>query len=147
MTVAGDKLFTFILLATAGAACGQPADMTPKAPIVIEGEIHFVDVTSSVPHATVYVRLEDVSLADAPSKVIAEELIPNISIEAEGQPSVPFSIRTPGLDERAVYTLTVHVDVGGSGEITLGDYITMESYPVSPTVSPTYINVRVRPVK
>ncbi len=114
---------------------------------MIEGRVHFVDVSSSIPHATVYVRLEDVSLADAPSKVIAEELIPNISIEAEGQPSVPFSIRTPGLDERTVYTLTVHVDVGGSGEITLGDYITMESYPVSPTESFSHMQVQVRQVK
>ena len=122
-------------------------DMTLSDPIVLEGEIHFVDVTSSIPLATVYVRLVDVSLADAPSKVIAEEVIHNVSIEVGSPRSVSFSIRTSELDDRAVYALTVHVDASGKGAITPGDYITMESFPVSPINSPTHMNVRVRPVR
>ena len=118
-------------------------DMTLNAPILVEGEIHFVDVTSSIPDAPVYVRLLDVSLADAPSKVIAEEVIHNITIEVKSPRSVAFSIPTPGLDENAMYVLTVHVDVGRSGAISSGDYITMESFPVSPNDAPAYMNVRV----
>lgn len=121
--------------------------MALNAPIVIEGKIHLVDVTSSIPHATVYVRLLDVSLADAPSKVIAEEVIHNVSIEVESLRSLPFSVRTSKLDKRAMYTLTAHVDASGKGAITPGDYITMESFPVAPTDSPAHMHVRVRQVK
>ena len=120
--------------------------MTPKASIVIEGEIHFVDVTSPVYEATAYLRVLGVSLADAPSEVIAEEVIPDVSIDVVDRRSVPFSIRASGLDERATYTLAVHVDVGGSGSIETGDYITMESFPVSPIGSIAGLEVRVHPV-
>ena len=115
--------------------------------MVIEGGVHFVNVSSSIPHATVYVQLVDVTLADAPSKVISEEIINDVSIDMENLLDLSFSIRAPSLDECAMYTLMVHVDVSGSGEITLGDYITMESYPVSPTESFSHMQVQVRQVK
>ena len=121
--------------------------MAPNESIVIEGEVHFVDVSSSTPHATVYVQLVDVTLADAPSEVITEEVIYDVSIDVGNPLDVPFSIRAPSLDERATYTLMVHVDVSGSGDITLGDYITMESYPVSPSESLGHMQVQVRQVK
>ena len=121
--------------------------MTQDASIVLEGQVHFVGVSSSIPHATMYVQLVDVTLADAPSTVIAEEVIHNVSIDVESPLAVPFSIRAPSLDERAMYTLMVHVDVSGSGHIMLGDYITMESFPVSLIDSPVFINVQVRLVQ
>ena len=121
--------------------------MTSNDSIVVEGEIHFADVTSPIRNATVYVRLVDMSLADAPSNVIAEEVIDNVSMEDQSQRAVPFSIRTSNLDERALYTLMVHVDVSGSGSVDLGDYVTMGTFPVSPTDPPGYMKVRVRPVK
>jgi len=117
--------------------------MTQNATIIVEGQVQFVGMSSSIPHATMYVQLVDVTLADAPSTVIAEEVIHNVSIDVESPHAVPFSIRAPSLNERAMYTLMVHVDVSRSGRITLGDYLTMESFPVSLIDSPVFINVQV----
>ena len=122
-------------------------EMTQNAPIVVEGEIHFVDVSSSIALATVYVRLMDVTLADAPSTVVEEQIIPDVSIGVEAPVTVSFSIRPVRLDERAAYVLMVHVDVDGEGIVTPGDYVTMESFPVSPIGSSTPMTVRVRPVR
>lgn len=122
--------------------------MAPNALFVVEGEIHLVDVSSTIVNATVYVQLLDVSLADAPSKVVAEEVIHDVSFDLDSPSAIPFSVRAPGLDRRGMYTVMVHVDVSGSGDITRGDYITMESFPVSPAVSPVYIpDVKVRLVR
>ena len=121
--------------------------MVLNTPVVIEGEIHLVDMTSTIPNATVYVQLLDVSLADAPSKVIVEEVIDNVTIEVKSPGSVPFSVQTSELEEFAMYTLAVHVDVSGKGGITAGDYITMESFPVKPMDPPEHIHVYVHQVK
>lgn len=113
---------------------------------IVEGDILFEDVSSSFSGATVYIRIEDVSIADAASKVVVEKSIHNVACAVGGQCSIPFSIRYSDLDERAMYTLSVHVDVDGSGVITPGDYITMESYPLSSSQAHVKINIKVRQV-
>jgi uncharacterized lipoprotein YbaY len=121
--------------------------MAQDAFIVIQGEVHLADASSSIPNATIYVRLVDVSLADAPSEVIAEEVLENVSIDSEHPTPITFSIRASNLDEDASYSLSVHVDLSGSGDISVGDYITMQSYPVSSTGSTGYLHVQVRQVR
>jgi len=121
--------------------------MIQRKSIVVEGKIYFSEVVSSFSSATVYVRLEDVSLADAPSRVVAQEVLRNVSLDEENPLPVSFSLRCPALDERAMYTLAVHTDVNGEGRVTPGDYITMESYPVSASRSCVQVTVHVRPVR
>ena len=116
------------------------------SPNTIEGEIVFAEATSSFSKATLYVRLEDVSLADAPSRVVAQEVVPNVSLEMSNPRPVPFSIQVPGLDRRTTYNLAVHVDVDNDGSVTSGDYITMESVPVPTSPLPARVNIRVRRV-
>lgn len=114
---------------------------------LIEGEIDFVDVPSPIFDATIYVRLLDMSWADAPSKVIAEEVIPNISIKAIRPSSIPFSMRIPELDKSLMYTLSAYINVNGKEEITDGDYITMESFPVTSIDLPVHMHLKVCQVK
>lgn len=112
---------------------------------VIEGDILFEDLQSPFSGATVHVRLEDVSLADAPSKVLSEVVLHDVSVNVKSF-SVPFSIRIPALDERSMYSLMVHVDVSGSGTVTKGDYLTMENYPVPLPPGRGRVRIRIRPV-
>lgn len=106
--------------------------MALNTPLVVEGIIHLVGVSSSTPNATVYVQIVEASLADAPSNVVAEEVILDFQIDMDNLAEIRFSILTSNLNRRANYDLIAHVDINGSGEITKGDYLTMESFPVSP---------------
>ena len=121
-------------------------EMINHKPQVVEGEIFFEDVFSSFSGATVYIRLEDVSIADAPAQIVAEKVVRNVSVNVDNLRPLPFSLNSPVLDERAMYSLSAHVDVGNNGIITQGDYITTESYPVKAFQSSVRMTVHVRPV-
>ncbi|KKH45236.1 hypothetical protein EO93_11250 [Methanosarcina sp. 1.H.A.2.2] len=90
----------------------------------IQGNILFESQKAPVEDATVYIRLDDVSLADAPSTVIAETSIEGVSVGREGNNSIPFTMGFPELAGNRSYSLRVHVDVDGDGKVSKGDYIT-----------------------
>jgi uncharacterized lipoprotein YbaY len=112
---------------------------------IINGEILFPEIIFSFSDASIFIRLDDVSRADASSHALSEKVLRGISINAEHPQTIAFQISVPALDERSRYSLTVLVDVDNDGAISPGDYITMESFPV--TASTVRINVRVWPVK
>lgn len=97
---------------------------------VVRGEITFPPDTPAVKPARVTVSVEDVSRADAPSQVVGEASVSLGALRAGS--SVPFSLRVPAsrIDDRHSYSLRVHVDMSGSGEVERGDLITVQSYPV-----------------
>jgi uncharacterized lipoprotein YbaY len=76
--------------------------------------------------ATAYVRVDDVGRADAPSVALAEE---RVRVPA-GASGFSFALRVKEHDPRGMYALSVHVDVDGDGEMSVGDYVTMQRYPV-----------------
>jgi hypothetical protein len=116
-------------------------------PIVVEGEIKFDEIASLVRSANVYVRIEDVSRSDAPSRRIAETVIRGVRLHPEDRPSVPFYIEASLDNPLGEYVVRVHVDAGGQGGVKPGDYVTTESYPVSKAGSPAKILVTVHPVR
>lgn len=75
------------------------------------------------------VRLLDVSRADAPAVAVAET-----SVELDGSSGdVDFDLEVPDLDARSTYSLSAHVDVDGSGDVTEGDLLTTQHVDVSAT--------------
>lgn len=109
----------------AGSTVPEPS----RTGSTIEGSITIDGLEGPVPISGLNVRLQDVSRADASSQTVAEVAIG----EAEFSPgqSVRFSVDVPGeLDVGASYVLSAHADLDGSGDISVGDYITMESNPV-----------------
>ncbi|MGH6689971.1 MAG: YbaY family lipoprotein [Gammaproteobacteria bacterium] len=112
---------------------------------VVEGEIHFPP-DAVFAGATVHVRLLDATVADGPSRTVAEQTIPNVSHPRGAGGTVAFAVRGSGLDARARYVVRVHVDVDGDGRVSRGDYISTESYPVLTLGYPNRVVVRVRPV-
>ena len=136
-------LLLFVIVSATSGGCGrEDSDMSNEG-ILVSGEIIFEDGGPSFDGATVYVRLEDVSRVDAASIVVAEQIISKVTAA-----DVPIHFRLTGepLAERAAYIVTVHVDVDGSGVLSPGDYLTMESYPVTIQSEPQYIFIRVHPL-
>lgn len=112
----------------------------------IEGEVHGLDTADRAARATVYVRIQDVSRADAASTTLAEVRLDDVAVPAGEPLVVPFALDVDEsmLDARASYILAVHVDVTGSGDVTQGDYLTTQSVPVP---SPgTRVDIPVRAV-
>lgn len=80
--------------------------------------------------ATLTVVVEDVSRADALARVVAEQRQHQVPLA--GDQEVPFAVEVPAerVDPQARYSLRVHADMSGSGDLTDGDYISTQSFPV-----------------
>jgi uncharacterized lipoprotein YbaY len=97
----------------------------------VRGTVRIGEVHAEVRDARTVVRLLDVSRADAAAETVAELTIPGCSLHP-GEPGlIPFDLELPHLDPAATYALAAHVDVGVTGEVALGDYLTTQHHPVS----------------
>ena len=114
---------------------------------LVSGEIVFAERPELPPDATAYVRLLDTSVEDALSSKIAEQVLKNIAKKANQREAIPFVIEGAIESERASYTISVLVDLDGDGEISQGDFINMQSYPVLTFGFPNHISVEVRQIK
>lgn len=97
---------------------------------ILQGMIIFDEPVESFSNATVFLEVEDVSLQDVESTLIAEDTIEDISLDANDPEPVPYMISYPELDERMSYSLSVHVDVDGDGTLSSGDYYSPWNNPV-----------------
>ena len=97
----------------------------------LEGEIVFDQPPQLPPGTVVRIALQDTSEADAPAKVVAELVLKGAAREANERGRVRFVLPFEPVDERASLTLSAHVDLNGGGRLQKGDYINMQSYPVS----------------
>lgn len=96
----------------------------------IQGMVIFDGAVESFSNATIYLKVEDVSLQDVSSIVVAEDTISSVSQNADDIQSVQYLINFPQLEERMSYSLSVHVDVDGNGRLSNGDYYSTWHNPV-----------------
>lgn len=115
-------------------------------PVTVKGDIEFEDLTSPIDGATIYIRVEDVSRADAPATRLVEQVISNVMLTGQGRVTVPFSMQVSLPDPSEQYSLRVHVDLSGNGLVEAGDYITTQSHPVSASTGSTRMLVKVNRV-
>jgi putative lipoprotein len=96
----------------------------------VRGEIILPSADLPSESADLIVQVEDVSRADAPSVVIAEQRQSGISLRDGAV--LPFVVEVPAelVDEHHNYSVRVHVDVSGSGEVNVGDLVSTQSYSV-----------------
>src|SRR5262245_36046387 len=96
--------------------------------------------------ATLFVRIDDVTLADAPSAPLAQARLDRLA-HRQGSAS-RWAIQLDGAARQPQhrYSIWAHLDIDGDGQIGRGDYITMESYPVLTFGHPAEATVRLRPV-
>ena len=112
----------------------------------IRGRIDLPEADVPPRVAAMVVQVEDISRADAPSTVIGEQRVEDVELRP-GEP-LTFAVEVPaeGLDERHLYSVRVHLDVTGGGDIRKGDLITMQTYPVLTRGHGDEAAVTVRPV-
>jgi putative lipoprotein len=96
----------------------------------VRGEVILPSADFVAATADVIVQVEDVSRADAPSGVIAENRRSGVPLR--GGAVIPFvvDVATELVDERRSYAVRVHGDVSGTGEVSVGDLVSTQSYPV-----------------
>ncbi|MGQ0678628.1 MAG: YbaY family lipoprotein [Actinomycetota bacterium] len=112
----------------------------------VRGEVILPEGSPPTGVAQLIVQVEDVSRADAPSKVVGELRIAR-PVLREGK-AVPFEVEVSEeqVDPSASYSVRAHVDFSGSGEIESGDLLSTQSYPVLTHGYPEQISVEVKKI-
>jgi len=114
---------------------------------LVKGEILFSRELGSFSGATVNVYLEDVSLLDAPAKIVAKQVIADLHHSMGTENRVEFALHCQKIaDIRASYSIRVHVAFRSDEQIQRGDYISTESYPVLTCGDPDWVSIRVTEV-
>jgi heat shock protein HslJ/uncharacterized lipoprotein YbaY len=117
--------------APAVSAQGTPvAEESKTAPVTVTGTIVFPDDVTAGPPATVHVRIEDVSRADAPATVLAEVTLEAVDVPPAAGEAVTFAIPVDTYDPRLRYAVRVHVDRDGDGRVSSGDLVSTTHVPV-----------------
>ena len=94
----------------------------------VQGELVLPDAVQE-PHADrVLIEVRDVSLADAPSTVVASTVLEDVPLTPQGV--IEFELDAPDAEPGHTLALSVHVDIDGSGAIGAGDLITTVHVPV-----------------
>jgi uncharacterized lipoprotein YbaY len=114
---------------------------------VVKGIIVLDEHIKPFSGATVHILLEDVSFQDAPSKLITEQTIKNVSHDNIDQQKIEFVIYGNIVDTQADYSIRVHGDVDKDGRISKGDFVTVQSYPVLTHGPPDNLLVTVKEVE
>ncbi len=97
------------LLALVAAACATAPRPQPSAasPATLSGTVTYLPRIALPPDAVVEVQLKDVSLADAPAKVLAEQTITT----AGRQVPIPFTLRYDAADIQQQHTYAVRAAI------------------------------------
>ena len=116
------------------------------APLV-KGKITFEEAAPPFTGATMYVRLENITAADIASEAVADYVKRDVAFDPKTSSELPFAITCNPPDPRASYAVKVHIDVDRDGEVSQGDFISMQSYPVITFGHPREVSILVRQVK
>jgi putative lipoprotein len=79
----------------------------------------------------VLVEIRDVSLADAPSTVVALQELQQVPIVSGGR--IPYQLSVPEMSTARSLALRAHVSIKGGAHVAPGDLLTTALYPVPST--------------
>jgi putative lipoprotein len=89
---------------------------------------------------TISIEVHDISVADAPSKMLSQSRLTNAQVKPNGH--LAFQIDVPETTSRML-AFRVHVDWDGDGKISTGDLLTTQVIPVPPSAEPAQVKVPV----
>jgi uncharacterized lipoprotein YbaY len=139
-------LAALILTACSAAESSTTETPNPEGSQSIAGEILIDPSTPAFSDAAGYVYLEDVGRLDAPASIIDEQVIEGISHQAGEETVIPFSLTAPLPEPQENVNIRAHIDLDGDRQISSGDLITIESYPIDRSETAEVVRVRVRGV-
>jgi len=114
---------------------------------LVKGKITFEEVAPLFTGATMYVRLERITAADIASEAVADYVERDVAFDPKPSSDLSFAIAGNPPDPRASYAVRVHIDIDGDGEVSKGDFRSMQSYPVITFGHPREVSNLVRQVK
>ena len=137
--VRSSAVFALIISLFATGVCltQDAANPTPSSPM-ITGTVTYLVRMALPPDAAIDVRLEDISRADAPAVVVAE----NIFAAAGKQVPIPFQLPYSPKDIQSNHRYNLRA------RITVGDkllFTTTQAYPVITNGAPTTISLMLQP--
>jgi len=111
-----------------------------RAAASITGTVSYLERITLPPNAVMQVRLEDVSLADAPAKTIAQQRIPL----GDRQVPVPFELKfdPTKIDERHTYVVTARIVVDDQLR-----FLSDKAYPVLTRDNPLRVEMILKPAQ
>ena len=98
--------------------------------VLIHGKIVFQGDLIDISGASVKIEIHDVSRADAKSVTVSTFQIDKLPMHSSTANSIPFEMSVDFIPRRADYSIWAHIDVDGDDQISIGDFITMQSYPI-----------------
>jgi uncharacterized lipoprotein YbaY len=107
----------------------------------IKGEIILPANAPTTKAKQVLVEVRDVSMADAPSKVVAEQRLENVNLKPGGR--IKFKATVPEVEANRTLALRVHISLDGSGQVKSGDLLTTTYDPVPTTGASATLEVPV----
>ncbi|AZC22858.1 MULTISPECIES: YbaY family lipoprotein [Pseudomonas] len=99
-----------LILLAAAALLGACQSTSPAAKASLDGEVFYLQRIALPPAATLSVTLQDVSLADAPARVLAEQRGP-----VKGQVPLPFHLDYDPAQVKPghTYSISARIEVDG----------------------------------
>jgi uncharacterized lipoprotein YbaY len=98
-----------------------------SGPRTLSGVVRLRDATPTP--GTLSVKVEDVSRADAAARIVAEAIV-RLERPLSAGATIPFSVTIPDVSEGIRYNVRAHIDCTGSRQISAGDLISTQAYPV-----------------
>jgi uncharacterized lipoprotein YbaY len=114
--------------------------------ILVRGAIRFASKPQLPPGVQAIVQLRETSVADAPSRLVAEQVLKDITSRANAGELIPFEISGEPPDQRQSFSIEVLVDVDSDGKPSPGDFINVQSYPVLSFGYPNTVTVEVKEI-
>jgi putative lipoprotein len=91
--------------------------------------------------AAMIIEVRDVSMADAPSTVVAMRRLDRVTLAPGAR--IPFALDVPEVSKSKSLSVRVHIDVDGNGQVGQGDLLSTQAYPVSAAGPLRPVTVRV----
>lgn len=125
------------LLSCSGISSAQAA--SDSASPMITGTVTYLVRMALQPEAAIDVRLEDVSLADAPAKLVAEYIF----AAAGKQVPIPFQLPYTAKDIQPNHRYQLRARITVDDKLT---FTTTQAYPVITNGAPTHVDLVLQPV-
>ena len=74
------------------------------------------------------IEVRDISLADAPSRLVAQQRLSDLELEPGG--TIPFTIEIPETAPQQSLCINVHISIHGESQVQTGDLLTTMIHPI-----------------
>ena len=112
----------------------------------VSGWVEVPASIQSLRSATICVRVEDVSRVDGLARVVAEQILVDVSQSQIDQRMIPFDVPVDDADLVGELVVRVHLDLDSDGKVNVGDYVSTEHIPVPGGEPRAKLRVRVQRV-